>query len=104
VTLQPGEGVEVKASLTKGQKILYSWSTDGGKVNHDTHGEPHGKPDATTSYKKGRGVARDEGTLEAAFDGSHGWFWRNRTDRPVTVTVTLQLQTQGDYAELKRIN
>jgi hypothetical protein len=100
VTLQPGEGVEVKASLTKGQKILYSWSTDGGKVNHDTHGEPHGKPDATTSYKKGRGVAKDEGTLEAAFDGSHGWFWRNRTDKPVTVT----LKTQGDYAEIKRMN
>ena len=99
VTLQPGEGVEVKASLTKGQKIVYSWTTDGGKVNHDTHGEPHSNPNATTSYSKGRGVEKDEGTLTAAFDGSHGWFWRNRTDKPVTVT----LKTQGDYAEIKRM-
>jgi hypothetical protein len=99
VTLQPGEGTEVKASLTKGQKIVYSWTTEGGKVNHDTHGEPHGNPNATTSYKKERGVAKDEGTLTAAFDGMHGWFWRNRTDKPVTVT----LKTQGDYAEIKKM-
>jgi hypothetical protein len=99
VTLQPGEGTEVKASLTKGQKIVYSWTTDGGKVNHDTHGEPHSDPNATTSYKKERGVAKDEGTLTASFDGMHGWFWRNRTAKPVTVT----LKTQGDYAEIKKM-
>jgi hypothetical protein len=98
VTLQPGEGVEVKASLTKGQKIAYSWNASG-KVNHDTHGEPHGNPNATTSYSKGRGVEKDEGTLVAAFDGSHGWFWRNRGKTPVTVT----LKTSGDYAEIKRM-
>ncbi|MDX2266175.1 MAG: transmembrane anchor protein [Hyphomicrobiales bacterium] len=99
VTLQPGEGAEVKASLTKGQKITYSWAVSGGKVNHDTHGEPHGKPDATKSYSKGRGVEKDEGVLEAAFDGSHGWFWRNRGSAPVTVT----LKTSGDYAEIKKM-
>jgi hypothetical protein len=99
VILQPGESVELKASLTKGQKIAYSWKTDGGKVNHDTHGEPHNNPNATTSYSKGRGVEKDEGTLEAAFDGSHGWFWRNRTQKPVTVT----LKTSGDYTEIKRM-
>jgi hypothetical protein len=66
---------------------------------HDTHGEPHSNPNATTSYSKGPGVEKDEGTLTAAFDGSHGWFWRNRTDKPITVT----LKTQGDYAEIKRM-
>ena len=70
VTLQPGEGVEVKASLTKGQKITYSWKTDGGEVNHDTHGEPHNDPNAATSYKKDRGVTGDQGVLTAAFDGT----------------------------------
>jgi len=99
VTLQPGEGVEVKAALTKGQKITYSWKTDGGKVNHDTHGEPHTDSNATTSYKKDRGVTGDEGVLTAAFDGNHGWFWRNRGSAPVTVT----LKTSGDYAEIKRV-
>jgi hypothetical protein len=99
VTLQPGEGAEVKANLTKGQKITYSWTTSGGKVNHDTHGEPTTDPNAAKSYSKGRGIEKDEGVLEAAFDGSHGWFWRNRGNGPVTVT----LKTSGDYAEIKRV-
>ena len=34
--------------------------------------------------------------LEAAFDGNHGWFWRNRDDTAVTVT----LQLRGAYAEV----
>ncbi|MCV0371787.1 transmembrane anchor protein [Filomicrobium sp.] len=98
LTLQPGEGAEVKTTLTKGQKISYSWSATG-KVNHDTHGEPTGNPNATTSYSKDRGVEKDEGTLIAPFDGSHGWFWRNRG----TEAVTLTLKTTGDYSEIKRV-
>ena len=37
------------------------------------------------------------GELVAAFTGNHGWFWRNRTDAPVTVT----LRTGGEYLEIK---
>ena len=44
------------------------------------------------------GVAEQSGVLRAAFTGNHGWFWRNRTDAPVTLT----LRTRGDYSELKR--
>src|SRR3546814_4188393 len=39
------------------------------------------------SYEKGRAFKEDEGILEAAFDGSHGWFWRNRGSSDVTVTL-----------------
>ena len=53
----------------------------------------------STSYEKGRGVAADEGVLEAAFNGSHGWFWRNRSE----ATVTITLRTAGDYAQIKRV-
>lgn len=101
VTLKPGEGVEYKMVMKKAGKVTYSWKVEGGKVNHDTHGEPHNnKPDATKSYRKERGVAGDEGVLEAAFDGNHGWFWRNRGSAPVTVT----LKTSGEYSEIKRAN
>ena len=50
-------------------------------------------------YKKGREVASDSGTLTAACDGSHGWFWRNRGSRDVTIT----LKTNGAYTEIKRV-
>lgn len=99
VTLKPGEGAEVKAVMTKDARLTYSWKSEGGTVNHDTHGEPTGNPNATHSYKKGRGVAGDDGVLTAAFDGHHGWFWRNRGDVPVTVTLT----ASGAYSDLKRV-
>jgi hypothetical protein len=100
VTLKPGEGVEVKMDMQKGAKANYAWSVEGGTINHDTHGEPFGNPDATHSYAKGRGVSGDKGVLTAAFDGNHGWFWRNRGSKAVTV----KLMTQGEYGSLKRMN
>ena len=97
--LRPGEGAEVKLEMTKGAKATYSWKAEGGVVNHDTHGEPHQSPNATHSYIKGRAVSGDEGVLEAAFDGNHGWFWRNRGSNDVTV----RLKTSGSYASVKRV-
>lgn len=96
VTLQPGEGAEVKLVMLKGAKANYAWTANGSKVNFDTHGDGGGE---NISYEKGRGAAEDSGVLEAAFDGNHGWFWRNRTTEPVTVT----LKTDGAYSEIKRM-
>jgi hypothetical protein len=33
----------------------------------------------TKGYEKKRGSPSGSGELEAAFDGKHGWFGRNRT-------------------------
>jgi len=97
VTLKPGEGAEVKLEMTKGATARYEWSTAGGPVNHDTHGEGANK--AFISYKKGAQVERDAGELTAAFDGSHGWFWRNRSSQDVTVTI----KAAGEYRGMKRV-
>ncbi len=96
VTLQPGEGAEVKLVMIKGAKANYSWTANGGNVNFDTHGDGGGE---NISYEKGRGVAEKTGVLEAAFNGNHGWFWRNRTSAPVTVI----LKTDGAYSDIKRM-
>ncbi|ESZ23408.1 hypothetical protein [Mesorhizobium sp. L2C084A000] len=96
VTLKPGEGAEVKLAMAIGAKAVYSWTANGAAVNFDMHGDGGGK---TISYEKGRAVAESSGVLEAAFDGNHGWFWRNRTDAEVTVT----LKTDGAYADIKRM-
>lgn len=96
ITLQPGEGAEIKLVMIKGAKANYAWTANGSKVNFDTHGDGGGE---SISYEKGRGVAEDSGVLEAAFDGNHGWFWRNRTGDPVTVT----LKTDGAYSDIKRM-
>ena len=86
--------------MRRGAQVTYAWTVEGGTVNHDTHGEPPGKPDATKSYSRGRGVASDKGVLTAAFDGSHGWFWRNRGSTDVTVRLT----TNGQYGAIKRVD
>ncbi|ESZ28710.1 MULTISPECIES: hypothetical protein [unclassified Mesorhizobium] len=96
VTLKPGEGAEIKLVMAKGAQAQYSWTANGAAVNFDTHGDGGGE---NISYEKGRGAAEDEGVLEAAFDGNHGWFWRNRTDADVTVT----LKTNGAYTDIKRM-
>ena len=95
-TLTPGEGTEIKMKMKEGEKALFAWTVQGGVVNFDTHGDALGK---SISYEKGRAVASDEGELVAAFTGNHGWFWRNRGQADVTVT----LKTGGTYSDLKRV-
>ena len=93
-TLTPGEGIEIKMKMESGDKAKYSWVVTGGDVNFDTHGDAPGQ---AISYEKGRGIAADEGVLEAAFTGNHGWFWRNRGQSDVQVV----LRTRGDYSTIK---
>lgn len=93
-TLNPGEGVEVKLVMEEGQVARFAWTANGGVVNFDLHGDGSGQE---TSYEQGRAVPEASGDLTAAFTGNHGWFWRNRTDAPVTVT----LRTGGEYSELR---
>lgn len=97
VTLKPDQGAEIKMQMKKGAQANYSWMIDGGVVNFDEHGD--GAGDNAISYEKGRAVANKEGVLEAAFDGIHGWYWRNRGKADVTVT----LRTDGDYAAIQRM-
>jgi hypothetical protein len=100
VTLKPGEATEVKLAMVKGAKVNYSWKTHGGVVNHDTHGDPlNGPANAYHGYSKAKQVNSDAGVLVAAFDGNHGWFWRNRGAQEVTVT----LKTSGAYQSIKKM-
>ena len=92
-TLAPTEGIEIKLAMTEGAVAAFEWTANGAVLNHDTHGDGSGQ---RITYEQGRGVPGQEGELMAAFTGKHGWFWRNRTDAPVTFT----LRTRGDYSEM----
>jgi hypothetical protein len=80
--------------MEAGQTARFAWTANGSVVNFDLHGDGGGQK---ISYEQGRAVPDHAGELVAAFTGNHGWFWRNRTEAPVTVT----LRTGGDYAELR---
>lgn len=98
VTLKPGEAAEIKLEMVKGATVQYRWAAQGGTVVFDEHGEGSAVR-VSVSYKKGKDAQQDEGTLEAAFDGQHGWYWKNRGKNPVTIELT----TQGQYAAIKRV-
>jgi hypothetical protein len=97
VSLAPGEGAEIKVTAAQGTRIAFDWSVAGGHVNYDTHADAPGI--SYHGYGKGRESTGERGDLVAAFDGNHGWFWRNRSGTPVTVT----LRTEGVYTAIKRV-
>ena len=99
LTLQPDEGGEIKSTMRKGEQIVFNWATEGGSVNVDMHGEKANAGDIFTSYWKGKQIVNDQGSFVAPFDGTHGWYWRNRGDKPVTVKV----KVSGFYEKLARM-
>jgi len=98
LVLPPNAGAEIKAQMKKGDHYIFQWSAKGGPVNVDMHGErPHaGK--AFTSYWKAVDQTSAQGSFTAPFDGTHGWYWRNRGDE----TVTIKVKTSGFYEKLFR--
>ena len=98
VTLKPNQGAEVNTKMSRGQTLTYKWSTDSGRANFDVHGDSKKLNIDYFTYEKGSEQTK-EGKITAAFDGSHGWFWRNRTSQ----TLTVALQVSGEFSSLKRI-
>ena len=100
IQLKPGEAAEVKLTMQKDASVRYEWSAAGGGVNYDTHGDPVKAPKGFYhGYGKGKNETARTGTLQAAFDGKHGWFWRNRSGSEVTIT----LKTNGEYGQIERV-
>ncbi|SFD33933.1 hypothetical protein [Collimonas sp. OK412] len=87
LTLQPNQGGEIKALMRQGEHFVYTWSAEGGKVTVDMHGERPNAGKEFTRYWKDKQQAGDQGSFVAPFDGIHGWFWRNHSDKPVTIKV-----------------
>ncbi len=98
ITLAPNEGQEIKLTMAKGDSVNYSWWTSGGRANFDTHADSKALQIKYHNYEKGS-MERSEGVLEAAFDGNHGWFWRNRTAESMTVT----LKVSGTFTDIKQM-
>ena len=99
ITLKPNEAAEVKMEMRKDARVAYQWVSSG-PVNVDAHGDPVNAPKGFYhGYGKDRQITSGDGVLQAAFDGKHGWFWRNRGSQ----TITIQLDTNGEYMSIKRV-
>ena len=99
IELAPHSGIEVKAHMKKGDSFLFDWKATGGPVKVDMHGEPPNAADGEfTSYWIEPETTFQAGTFVAPIDGSHGWYWRNKGDKPVTIN----LKVSGFYKDLYR--
>ena len=93
IEIPPGKGLEYKFNILAEQKLKFAWSTDTGELFYDFHGEPKGAPgDFFESFAAGT-ASGAKGTLTTPFEGSHGWYWKNRGSKPVKVTLV----TSGSY-------
>ena len=99
LTLQSGEGAEIKAAMKQGERLVFTWTATGGGVDVDMHSEFLGtRAGESISYWKDEFQTSGHGAFEAPAAGNHGWFWQNLTDDPVTVTV----KVSGFYEKLFR--
>ncbi len=92
ISFEPNEGRELKVFMKKGDQISYNWKTDGEAIYFATHtdsGEPHDYSEGTKSS--------DTGILKAFCDGRHGWWYKNRTSKVVTLT----LKIDGKYSDFR---
>ncbi|PCI07886.1 transmembrane anchor protein [bacterium] len=97
VTLDPDKSTEIKITMTKGTAVDFTWSTNGAQAFYDLHADS--KEVNYHIYEKGTAQTKS-GTLTAAFTGNHGWYWKNRTNSPITIT----LKATGHYQDIKEMN
>ena len=92
ISFEPNEGRELKVSMKKGDQINYNWETDGEAIYFAAHtdsGESHDYSEGTKSS--------DKGVLKAFCDGRHGWWYKNRTSKAITLT----LKIDGKYSDFR---
>ena len=93
IIVPAGRGLEYKFKMKQYGKLTFEWSTDGSPLYFDFHGEPEGD---TTGYFESYSIATAndvKGSTTVPFDGVHGWYWKNKTDKEVVVTLI----TSGVY-------
>jgi hypothetical protein len=90
---------EYKLQVAQGASFEYAWKTDGEELFYDFHGEPTGD---TTGYFETfdkSTAAEASGQLTASFDGTHGWYWKNRSSSPVKI----ELKVKGAYRHVDEL-
>jgi hypothetical protein len=117
IVLPPDTGneLEYKVSMKTGDTLTYAWTVSGDEEHpdwfyYDFHGES--KPAAADAkpvvmeYRQQTGL-NSGGALVAPFDGIHGWYFQNQSDKKVTVHLKLsgfyELIPPGEYGNEGKI-
>ncbi len=97
VKVAAGKGIEYKVKVLKYGSLKYDWTTDEGILYSDFHGDVKEATPPKEEFYVSYTVAYSNnvaGTFLAPYEGRHGWYFKNRSDRDITVVLRLN----GQYA------
>lgn len=97
LALPPNSGLEYKMRMEQGAQLSFEWMTDGTPVYVDMHGEPEGDTSGYFLSYAETTVDKMKGSFTAAFTGTHGWYFKNTSDQPVTIHVFFNGQYQNPH-------
>lgn len=107
VLVAAGKGIEYKFEVLKHGSVKYDWNTsDSNIVYIDFHGEVYQENTPDEVFYESYTLAYSNnmaGTFTAPFKGKHGWYFRNKNDAAVTVTLHLkgQYELLEEYSQEK---
>ncbi len=83
--------LEYKVAMKTGGTIVYAWSADAedGALLSDLHAETLPEPDVKVYAFKQSTAPAANGSLTAPIDAPHGWYFQNKSDKPVTIRLKL---------------
>jgi hypothetical protein len=86
-----GSELEYKVHMVAGQSLVYSWSVEAPKDEFyaDFHSEQRPSPkENVISHKVGL-MTSANGAMTAPFEGIHGWYLQNQSQKPVVVHLKI---------------
>jgi hypothetical protein len=89
-----GDELEYKVRMKKDATFVYEWSVSDVPNPEEFYFDFHGhtltaaKEMTVATYKQATGTSAN-GALTAPFDGVHGWFFQNQSEKPVVVRVKI---------------
>lgn len=91
VLVPAGEGLEYKVNMLKHGNLRYEWITDKNEVYFDFHGEVKDNHNFFESYTiaYSNNIA---GSFIAPFEGPQGWYFKNNSNKDITVRLKLRGQ------------
>ncbi|OYX32716.1 MAG: hypothetical protein B7Y99_08275 [Caulobacterales bacterium 32-69-10] len=105
--------LEYKVAMKKGATYVYSWQVEGIDIPEEFYSDFHGHtlPKAgekmvVSTYRQATG-STSNGTVVAPFDGIHGFYLQNQSEKPVQVRLHIagfyELIPPGQEGNLARI-
>ena len=86
--------LEYKVGMKAGDTVVYSWEVMQTIMAEELSSEFHGHTEPVQGagtlmyYRKATGTS-DHGTLTAPFEGIHGWYLQNQSERPVVIRLRM---------------